>query len=319
MEILEKFKEYLLHQKKKVTSVTVKNYTADIRHFISWYEMTYATNFAPTDLSHKAIELFTAEKVSAYSSASLQRHISSLRKFSSFLYSEGYVVASPLSQTVLHNSPVDSFHVDQFKDYLIKTKTATTTVKNYLLDVTHFIRWYKETDQTIVTYGVQEVSIDSLESYKLILQQQLFSISSINRKLSSLRKYCNWLVEQNYAKKTSFPYLVSNMVVKVATPTYIPLPIVTTSNETVFAGDELVSDIFSDNKPLGETNSHSSLFRTVSKKIANQFSSKTNPDIFTTTVKTPNPVVTKIKKNTAFFTDASLEELYIKQHREKTS
>src|SRR5258708_4782808 len=95
MDLLELFKQHLFSQRKKPSKATVKNYTADIRHFILWFENQYHVVFEPTLINTQHWQQFKYAKADRLSESSLDRHLSSLRKFFDFLLSTNYIQNNP--------------------------------------------------------------------------------------------------------------------------------------------------------------------------------------------------------------------------------
>ncbi len=91
MQYLEEFTSYLTQ--KKLSKATIKNYSKDVLRFIAWNEEKGETPFYPQAVQQEHITHYIYSlKVS---SASKQRHLSSLRKFFAFLKSEGIIGKTP--------------------------------------------------------------------------------------------------------------------------------------------------------------------------------------------------------------------------------
>jgi site-specific recombinase XerD len=202
MNLLEPFKNYLFSQNDKPTKVTVKNYLSDINRFIYWYEATFTKSFTPKDVAKETIEQYKQDSLldaSALSPRSLERHLSSLRKFFTFLKYEGLIVRSPFEQSLIGNqkSKIDPWRIKDFKDYLYIYNASRLTIKNYLIDLKQFIAWAQEVTTSneagqVFTNVIAGVNTNLVEEYKQrLLDQDNFSSTTINRKLSSLplRRY----------------------------------------------------------------------------------------------------------------------------------
>ena len=85
MNLSAQFKEYLLSQSTPASKATVKNYLSDINRFIAWYEAKFNTKFNGTGVTLNQIELFKNESLASRSASSVERNLSSLRKFFTFL------------------------------------------------------------------------------------------------------------------------------------------------------------------------------------------------------------------------------------------
>src|SRR5260221_857543 len=198
MEFIELFKKYLFSQKNAPSKVTVKNYLADVSQFIRWLEQRLGHSFAATEISPDIIEDFKSDAAKLLSASSLDRHLSSLRKFFTFLKLEGHIAKSPFEQPTRNNQQETTglFHVKDFKNFLYVYNSSHLTIKNYIIDVKQFILWLSKVT-TLTDNILATIDNSVIETYKArLLEENVFSPSSINRKLSSLRKYLNWAQEQ---------------------------------------------------------------------------------------------------------------------------
>lgn len=195
MNILSIFKTHLLSQGDKISLVTVKNYISDINQFINWYEQTYRREFLAPEVSKEIITAFARENRNIYSDSSLNRHISSLRKFFAFLYQKDLISLNPFLDSSHENKINDRWYFHEFKNYLYVSGISRLTITNYLIDIQQFIQWYNNLSQN------ESVKINNsvYEKYRSSLRiDKAFSDSSINRKISSLRKYLSWARENKY-------------------------------------------------------------------------------------------------------------------------
>ncbi len=207
MEFILKFKNFLLSQKPVPSTATVKNYIADVRQFISWYESSLSKSFNPNETTQEQIKMFVEDKSKAYSVRSIERHLSSLRKFFHALKLQGAASQSPFDAMANSNGHTnqDPWHIKEFKDFLYVYNASNLTIKNYIIDVKQFLQWVETVSGTNETLRVGEKNAFSylypslLEEYKQRLYEEgAFSASSINRKLSSLRKYFAWANQQGF-------------------------------------------------------------------------------------------------------------------------
>src|SRR5438876_113609 len=126
MNILENFKNYLI-QATPSSQATVKNYMADVRKFIRWYETKYRTPFIASAISARLIEQYKQEIIQAEgSNKSLKRYLSSLNKFFEYLKSANLLSINPFdTQTYLQASSIDSWNIKAFKQYLYRSNLST--------------------------------------------------------------------------------------------------------------------------------------------------------------------------------------------------
>lgn len=151
-----------LHKEGK-SSVSIKNYKSDISHFLAWATLRLKTygNYAESILEicpfinhdffneykNFLVENKTKDKT-------VNRRLSTLRKFSTFLYSSQLVDKDYMHgiQNVgigILSSVQEKTQdiVDRFRESLIKSeKVSANTVKNYVADVRSFLTWVADSD-----------------------------------------------------------------------------------------------------------------------------------------------------------------------------
>jgi len=72
------------------------------------------------------------------------------------------------------------------------------SVKNYISDIRHFIGWtsseaaHFKSDQPEIV-----MTSDNLEQYRLYLTSSNLPFKTVNRRLSTLRSFCEFLISQN--------------------------------------------------------------------------------------------------------------------------
>ncbi|MCL6096364.1 MAG: site-specific integrase [Patescibacteria group bacterium] len=213
MELLARFKEYLFSQTDKPSNVTVKNYISDVNHFVRWYESHYQKPFAPQLVTTGTIDTYKSEMISTddqrisadsnqrLSSRSLERHLSSLRKFFKFLKLDEQISTNPFEMVYSQSSIVsaDPYRLKDFKNFLYVYNASHLTIKNYIIDIRQFFAWAEKVLATNEVFDLKDKNIlekidfNLLEEYKTrLINEGNFSPSTINRKLSSLRKYLSW-------------------------------------------------------------------------------------------------------------------------------
>ncbi|HXS15296.1 MAG TPA: site-specific integrase, partial [Candidatus Saccharimonadales bacterium] len=159
MEFILKFKNYLLSLKPSPSKVTVKNYVADVKHFVFWYEKAFSKTFDPKSISLVTIEQFRKEKGTDLSASSLDRHISSLRKFFQALKMQSIISSSPFELPQSPKKPEDTYHLKEFKDFLYVYNASRLTIKNYLIDVKQFLSWAETVTQAKESWNVADKNV----------------------------------------------------------------------------------------------------------------------------------------------------------------
>jgi site-specific recombinase XerD len=212
MNLLQYFIDSFLNQKKRPSLVTVKNYKADIRQFISWFEKVFNSPFDPSKISLQTLQDY--KKARTLSKSSIERHTSSLRKFFIFLKNKKIIFENllekvPVSLQALERD--DPWMIKNFKSFLYEYKKSKLTVKNYINDIKSFSAWLKEV--ALVKYSwrmedknlLNKITLPVIEEYKHRLVAANFSPATINRKLSSLRSYVGWARSQGLIQPTPDP------------------------------------------------------------------------------------------------------------------
>ena len=207
MNLLQPFILFLKSQKKQPSKITVKNYKADVGQFIRWFQESFHKTFNPPEITPHIIEIYKKEKTSL-SPKTVKRHMSSLRSFFRFLKLEGLVLKDPFNKS-LPASPKkeDIWHIKEFKNYLYVYNASNLTIKNYTNDVLQFLKWAERVTGAIHAWNLKEQDvlrkIDSslFNEYKYrLLHEAKLAPKSINRKLSSLRKYLAWIEKEGIIK-----------------------------------------------------------------------------------------------------------------------
>lgn len=203
MNLLQQFVNFLLNQNPKPSLLTVKNYKADIGQFMSWCEKELKSPFDGSKITSQIIEQY--KKSRNLSPSSIERHVSSLRKFFNFLKDEKVASWNPLEKMTASAEALtkaDPWMIKGFKSFLYEYKKSNLTIKNYINDVKSFFAWLGEV--ALVKYAwniadrnlLEKINYSVLEEYKQRLIVAKFSPATINRRLSSLRNYIGWAKSQ---------------------------------------------------------------------------------------------------------------------------
>lgn len=114
-----------------------------------------------------------------------------------------------------------------FKSYLFagNTKVASVTAKNYLSDLRHFLGWFifalraspeyeqivdKKDFSVLINNFLNKKKVDL---YKEYLASNNIPVKTINRRLSSLRKFCSFCISQGWLKENPAKH-VKNVVIQ---------------------------------------------------------------------------------------------------------
>lgn len=115
------FKNYLLAE--NISSVTLKNYLSDIRHYLGFIQQSLS-NIEPT-------KVLTIESVNGYFSylsnlalpqSTVNRRLSTIRKFGSFCISQGWMSENPAKQ--MNNLKIAEVSTEEMISDFDKTHTS---------------------------------------------------------------------------------------------------------------------------------------------------------------------------------------------------
>lgn len=155
------FKNFLFAGKNNRThsSLTIKNYLSDLRHFLGWlifYLKSHQLSIGTID--DLSLQL-TPSVINNYKSylvenkiplKTVNRRLSTLRKFCSFCISQGWIKENPAkkvsninltkkSTSTYPKNKINSDILQQFHQDLIKENLDRSTIKSYLDDVREFL------------------------------------------------------------------------------------------------------------------------------------------------------------------------------------
>jgi site-specific recombinase XerD len=144
------FKKFLLAE--NVSPITLKNYLSDLRHFLGWLTFYWKSNCSNTAFlidqnlieSLKQVEDDTIEKYKSYLIANniplktINRRLSTLRKFFSFCISQGWLKENPAKKIQNLKFEIDSI-ISSFALSLEKENLDQKTIKSYLEVVQEFL------------------------------------------------------------------------------------------------------------------------------------------------------------------------------------
>jgi site-specific recombinase XerD len=145
------FKKFLLAE--NVSPITLKNYLSDLRHFLGWLMFYWKSHFSNTAflIDQNLIEILkqvhddTIEKYKSYLIANnlplktINRRLSTLRKFFSFCISQGWLKENPAKKIQNLKLKIDSI-ISSFALSLEKENLDQKTIKSYLEVIQEFLR-----------------------------------------------------------------------------------------------------------------------------------------------------------------------------------
>ena len=153
--ITDKFKTYLANT--GISKLSLKNYMSDLNNFASWL-IAYSTKIGanagnlteavPFINEQTADEYKTSLASSTTSKLTINRRLSTLRKFGTFLVEENILDTNFTSN--LENISVaakkvrkvrSKYDLAGFEEYLATQGVSKNTLKNYSADIRQFLAW----------------------------------------------------------------------------------------------------------------------------------------------------------------------------------
>jgi len=105
--------------------------------------------------------------------------------------------------------------LSNFSAYLTGQQLSSVTIKNYLSDIRYFIDWYVTNFDNSSSLTIdQQITPQTLNLFHHHLTGDL-PLKTANRRLSSVRKFCQFLHDQNYTVTNS-----ANNLPNVLPPSY---------------------------------------------------------------------------------------------------
>ena len=160
--LIKVFKSFL--DSEKISKGSVRSYTSDVRHFLSWLLFFLKSNKISLDLN-STIQQFNNETIvllkhvnqrvlNSYKDyllsnntplKTVNRRFSSLRRFGQFCKSQGWLSFNPFDtlRNFSQNQPFpeNEHHLAEYRNELWKKGASKLTIKNYLADIKQFLGW----------------------------------------------------------------------------------------------------------------------------------------------------------------------------------
>lgn len=153
---LDGFKTYLKLQ--SVSPITVRNYLADLNHFLGWLELKVRSRNLPLLDEPEFIRLyFTENFIAEYKkfllsnslpSSTINRRLSALRTFGKFCQVQAWIEKNPakrVSNVSDQRSVISNQHREkilaEFRKHLEAERTSSNTIKSYISDIRSFLTW----------------------------------------------------------------------------------------------------------------------------------------------------------------------------------
>lgn len=147
--IIRDFKNYLILQ-KSISLLSITNYLVDLRNFLEWLILTIKTVRSDFDENNSSsvIKTIDTKRIEQYRNflsinktpmRTINRRLSTLRKFGKFAFAKGYLNYNPAQGVVNNKYPL----LSEYKASLKEQGLNKTTIKNYLADARQFLSFYR--------------------------------------------------------------------------------------------------------------------------------------------------------------------------------
>lgn len=146
--------EIYLSENRKVGKKTLRNYRADLRHFLLWCQSELLKeglllNNLEDLIPHLGYPLFSRYRswhiTTGADLSTANRRFSTLRSFGNYLYIRGLVPTNPsehvdnIRKEVVANKNQEI--IESFERHLKKSPISVVTLKNYISDIRQFLNW----------------------------------------------------------------------------------------------------------------------------------------------------------------------------------
>jgi len=89
----------------------------------------------------------------------------------------------------------------QFRKFLLAENVSMPTLNNYLSDFRHFSTWFEAKINPHTEQDFMElINPEVFDQYKLYLSVDNIPLKTINRRLSTMRKFCSFAIQQGWLK-----------------------------------------------------------------------------------------------------------------------
>jgi len=135
-----RFRKHLI-KSKGVSPATVKNYLADLRHFLSWLDNS------PSSITSKKIREYKNFLLTKkHAKSTINRKLSTLRVFCQFGQQNGVIrknLSEDLPNLSVKRSSEKEIHdlISKFGAYLKKKRASRNTIKNYTADIRQYLEF----------------------------------------------------------------------------------------------------------------------------------------------------------------------------------
>jgi site-specific recombinase XerD/cytoskeletal protein CcmA (bactofilin family) len=212
-ELLNQFNAWLSDQ--KVSPNTLKNYLADIRNFFSWIEkitrLQITANTLPQIFCLESIQKYQSDQVSLFKvpPSTINRRLAALRRFGEFATTVSLIdkntAASITNITLPQTATIPQNLLNRFSRALKSQKATDSTIRNYTSDLSDFFSWVAKS--TGERFSFSQFNPGLVQAYVADMTVAPVAPATINRRLSTLRRFTLWAVEEGELDESPFASL----------------------------------------------------------------------------------------------------------------
>lgn len=102
-----------------------------------------------------------------------------------------------------------------FKNYLLAENISSVTLKNYLSDIRHYLGFIQQSQIKIGATNV--LTIESVNGYFSYLSNLALPQSTVNRRLSTIRKFGSFCISQGWMSENPAKHMNNLKIAEVST------------------------------------------------------------------------------------------------------
>ena len=233
--------ESFLVRNSQVSDKTLRNYRADLAHFLNWAKSFLNLKGISVDTDNQVVPHFSSYLIKEYIQsqtvlrtppATINRRLSTVRAFGKYLVWSGYIKENPAATLTNLSNPKPQANnwsqeaatlLAEFETYLRMEGVSRATIKNYLSDVRQFLLYLSDVFPGESVNLLEKATLEVVNKYKSVLDVKKSALT-LKRAASSFKKFFTWAQKAGY---------VSSNPLQVIIETPISIPSTTPMSESV--------------------------------------------------------------------------------------
>ena len=171
IDLIKEFTDYLFAQ--GFNKISVRNYASDLNKFFTWFRFTTGKDIASSSI--KILHLSQFEnylKSNNIPDSSIRRYMATLKKFYNWISPQEFIFPAKIplmpidSQKELNDNILwDNKLVQEYSNFLTVSGLSKISVRNYLSDISRFIRWFENIASTFSPTLLEVHHISQYDQY----------------------------------------------------------------------------------------------------------------------------------------------------------